>query len=125
MKFKDPSVELEWNSEKLHKKCRLIVQAAEAWLWFHYKIELLLTDVFRAHSTDSGIHEQWRAVDARTRDLPAGAAIRCSEFVNRNFPYDLSRPLIPSVLYHSVLKKSDGTVDPAGYHLHFQVFGEV
>ena len=119
MKFKDNSERLqkEWDSPKLSKMVKTIVEDAAEFARTKFNWEFTVTSIFRTKAEDaalhaSGLHVEWRAVDIRSRGIDQEAVNKVAEFINKKYAYDPKRPGMKVCF-----KEPHGN----GVHAHYQV----
>jgi len=125
MKFKTDRIQKEFESNQLPWKLVRIIQMIENFCLAKYNYEITITDILRTQEEQDAIyeysdkyrekpwksvHQVWRGVDLRTRDMPSEAINEISDMVNK-IQYDPNRPEKKSCIYHNV---------GAGIHLHLQ-----
>ena len=64
--FKDDDCKKEFNDDRLDCRIRTIIFALAGFVEFTFGKDITITSVWRPHTTDSGVHEAWRAVDVRS-----------------------------------------------------------
>jgi hypothetical protein len=135
LNYKSDRQRLEFESGKLSTKLTQMIKMAMEHLSIEYPekdIELVITEIYRTfeeqqkiylNSTDKAlaekfkknpwhsVHEEWRGIDIRTFNLPAGVAEKLRDFFN-SFVYDKKRPTKKTAIIHDL-----GT----GSHIHVQV----
>ena len=96
MLFKSPRQEREWASEKVHPRLRLVMADAAVFMarlgW-----DPVITDVWRSKGEEarlgsSGVHNVWRAVDVRTRDVEPCKVEDLRRYLEGRWVYDPARP---------------------------------
>ena len=122
MKFKEKQLEQEfW---KLTPKARYLACYVDYLFWRHFKWEATITCIY--YEGGSGIHSQWRAFDVSTKALRFNEIDIIKNFINREFPYDDSRPQLKSCIYHKVSEDKIRGYSLKDfvpeYHLHCQVW---
>jgi hypothetical protein len=80
--------------------------------------EATWTSIIRPKAGDSGIHADKRAADMSIRDIPLEIVKQLCSAINREFPYDPSRPdMLTAALNDGGNYSGQGVHD----HVHFQV----
>ena len=116
MNFKTPRQKKEWESTRPHSNLRLVV--ADAVVMMHrLGWTPLVTSVWRSAAEErrlnsSGVHNAWRAIDIRTRDVDARLVDDLERYLNEAWIYDTARTRLP-VAYAAL--HGDGP------HIHIQV----
>jgi len=77
--------------QRLHPKCKQVAYVASTLSKLLFDELLYTTSVFRKKTTDSGIHESFRAIDFKPLTSIANT-YRVIEIINEIYTYDPSRP---------------------------------
>lgn len=117
LKFASDRVEREWEDARLSRKLKQMVLEAASYAQERWQWSFTITSIFRNAEEDaalnaSGIHVVWRAVDVRTRGQPKAVVDDVTQFINRRWVYDPSRP---------ALKVCFAEPHGTGPHGHYQV----
>lgn len=112
----DRRVELEWISDQIDQKVKLIVLQAAIFAAATYQWAFHITSIYRSPAEDralggSGVHTAWRAVDVRTKDQAPASVSVVAAYVNGLWLYDPMRP-------HFVVCYT--AEHGSGPHAHFQ-----
>ena len=92
--------------DQLTDDMKAILLAAEAFSWYHFDKELVITSMIRPD--DKGVHGVGRGVDIRSHNYGKEEIARFVAFMNYAFPYGRGKP---TALFHNVGK---------GDHIHLQ-----
>lgn len=100
----------QWADERLDERVKRLVRHLAVELEFN-GYEAVVTSIWRRRTTDSGIHQSWRAVDLRETS-PRVLSTALASRINDWFPYDLNRSHLNTI---PPLDHGDGP------HFHIQV----
>lgn len=110
----------QWESGNLRSSIVVIILFAAHKHFLMTGKPAVITSLFRIKTTDTGVHEDWRAGDLRSRDLTNEQAQEWETSINVAFPeyseYS-SSPTAQTALIHAV-RGEDGK--SKGIHLHVQ-----
>lgn len=109
MNFKDPTRhQVEW--WQIHPKLRLILCDMELWLADH-GTNMVITELLRDDETQldyirqgftlarTSVHQFGRGADIR-KPLDPGICEMLAEYINKKYPYDVTRPGLTTLLWH-------------------------
>jgi hypothetical protein len=113
IEFKENSLKDEFDDPKLDTRVRAIVLALAGFVKYEFGKDITITSVWRTKTTDSGVHEAWRAVDVRSIYFTDSEINEILLFLN-NFFYgkSVSGEDLQTAICHDVGQ---------GQHLHIQV----
>ena len=117
----------EMGSGNLHLLAIAILREIEMWVYERTGETLLVTSIHRTPAENDalyggrgdhlvGPHVLWRAVDFRSREIPALDVARLLDYTNTRWVYDLKQPKL-DCLIHEVARDLGST----GEHLHLSV----
>lgn len=89
MRFREQHLHTEY--DKLNAKLRDICHVADTLAVFLFEEQLLVTSIWRKKTTDSGLHELYRAIDFRCLQ-PMERTYRLIDLLNEIYIYDPARP---------------------------------
>ena len=92
--------------DQLTDDMKAILLAAEAYSWFHFDKELIITSMIRPD--EMSVHSIGRGVDIRSHNYGKEEIIRFVSHMNYAFPYGRGKP---TALYHDTGR---------GIHIHLQ-----
>lgn len=124
LEFKDDDPEEEkllkgqWESGNLHPGIVVVILYAAR---LHYLItgkKAVITSLYREKTTDSGVHEDWRAGDLRTWYLDDIQKTMWEADINTAFPYEYSGSKTAKTAWIHEVRGEDGK--SKGEHLHLQ-----
>lgn len=83
--------------------------------------EIIITSMIRPQiqGHDSGIHSLGRAIDISDKTIPTETGKTLMDHINSNFPYDIQRPKLDTIIYHT----GTGYAGDKAAHYHLQVRG--
>jgi hypothetical protein len=113
---KHPRLAAQWTSPRLFPQVKLIARTA-AVLYMEAGRPFIITEIHRA---DGGVHSVWRALDARSQNLPLAVAENIRGLLNRWFVYGLTGKgtegqTVPPLDHPGNASKSSAP------HLHIQI----
>ena len=97
--------------QRLHSKCKEVAYIASILSKTLFNEQLNVTSIFRKKTTDSGIHEQFRAIDFKLLSKPE-YTYRLIELINQIYTYDPKRP--------NLKVAHENPYHGTGAHLHIQ-----
>ena len=98
--------------QRLHVKCREVAYIASILSKTLFNEQLNVTSIFRKKTTDSGIHEQFRAIDFKPLSKEE-YTYRLIEMINLIYTYDPKRP--------NLKVAAENPYHGTGQHIHIQV----
>ena len=104
MKFKWKTLEPQW--QKIVQKNPLIKKIVAYYLKFFE--EITITSIYRKKKNDTGVHEDWRAVDIRANNLPYNLIVDAVKQINKEFKRIDGKP--------TAIAHGEG----ANFHVHIQ-----
>ena len=113
----DPRLKEQWESGKLHSGAVAVILYAARWHFLTTGKPVVITSLFRPKTTDSGVHEDWRAGDLRTWELDDIHQTMWENVINQAFPYVYGKEGAHTAKVHEV-RGEDGK--SKGLHLHVQ-----
>lgn len=114
----DPLLMEQWLSGNLHPGTVVVVLYAARFFFLLTGRPAVITSIYRKKTTDSGVHENWCAVDLRCTDMSEEQRESWGWAIKHAFPYDYSSsPTAETALIHEV-RGEDGK--SRGLHLHVQ-----
>jgi len=116
LRFKDPELEEQWKSGRLHPGMVVMVLAAARWHYLRTGKPAVITSLFRLG--DKGVHGDWRGSDLRTWELGKDGQQEWEDYINAAFPYDYSTKKKSKTAKVHELRGEDGKSE--GRHLHLQ-----
>ena len=98
----------------LDPRLQFVIYAYAAFMWHNFKVETVVTCIWRM----GGVHEDYRGVDVRTKDILADYTDAGIQFVNEILVYDPDRP--GHKVAHDERETEKRSTKATGPHIHFQ-----
>jgi hypothetical protein len=85
IEFKESNLKSEFDDPNLDPRVRTIVLALAGFVKYRFGKDITITSVWRPKTTDSGVHQSWRAVDIRSIYFTDGEIKEILAFLNQFF----------------------------------------
>lgn len=114
-------LEQEWHWPSLDARLRFIVYAISAYMWEHFGLNLLITEIYRTSEMQdsyykdnpdyqikkwNSVHQYWRGIDFRTSDMTSSQMQELKTYVNSLVAY--GKEGISTLIIHDIGLGSHG-----------------